>query len=277
MPQVAVIIPVYNPDPSYLRAALASLASQTFPDWECVVVDDGSPDPGDLSWISHRVIRQANSGAGIARNRGIRETSAPLLAFLDQDDLWAPTYLERQVEQFRDPAVVMSSTGFDIIDDHGARIGGGYVGHNASYEDLLEGCGVQLSAVMARRDAVEHAGGFRPYPFAQDWDLWLRITRDGGRLGRVEEELVSWRQHGANASRQYRQLLIDSRAILAGHDHPAAKRGLRRMRELSGIQAFDRARESRDVRALAWALWHAPRPVTAQLARKVASRVTPAG
>ena len=267
MATVAVVVPVYNHG-QFLHAALDSLMAQTYKDWECVIIDDGST-AGDLSWVPHRVIRQTNQGVGSARNRGIAETTAPLLAFLDQDDLWRPTYLARQVEQFADSEVVLSSTDFDIIDAEGAKIRDGYEGHHASYEDLLTGCGIALSAAMVRRQSVERVAGFRPFPVAQDWDLWLRLLRHGGRAARVEKQLVSWREHGTNASRQYRQLWLDSKAILADHRHPSARIGRRRMRVLSGAQALNRARESKHLEALAWAGTHAPKLTARQILRRL--------
>jgi GT2 family glycosyltransferase len=266
MPRVAVIVPVYNPG-DYLRIALQSLFEQTFSDWECAVIDDGSVE--DLAWVAEvhenvHLIRQTNSGVSAARNRGIAETSAPLIAFLDQDDEWLPAYLSRQVQQFDDDeGVVLSSTAFEIMDAAGCRVGPGFEGHNGSYEELLSGCGLHLSTVMARRTAVIEAGGFRPFLVSQDWDLWLRIARAGGALARVEETLGRWRAHDNNGSRDYKLLLRDAKAILASHSHPAARQGLRRVRHLSGVQAFDRARQARQsprelIAALAWAMTHAP-------------------
>jgi glycosyltransferase involved in cell wall biosynthesis len=265
MAQVAVIVPAFNPG-IYLHAALASLVLQTCADWECVVVDDGSTE--DLSWVAAmdpriRLVRQPNAGVSAARNRAIAETTGPIIAFLDQDDEWLPEYLALQLEEFANLSVVLSSAAFEIIDEAGVRIGPGFTGHNASYEDLLTGCGLQLSTVMVRRSAVEIVGGFRPFAISQDWDLWLRIAREGGLLGRVEQTLGRWRVHASNGSRDYAQLWRDGRTILSSHDHPAVRQGLRRVRFLSGVQAFDRAREPRcnyidRVRALLWAATHAP-------------------
>jgi glycosyltransferase involved in cell wall biosynthesis len=101
MPRVAVVIPAYNPG-DFLRRSLDSVLSQTMGDLECVVVDDGSTE--DLSWVDDepdarvRRIRQPNRGVSVARNRGVEATTAKLVAFLDQDDQWRPTKLQRQVD-----------------------------------------------------------------------------------------------------------------------------------------------------------------------------------
>lgn len=271
------MIAAFNPGP-YLRPALDSLLAQTYDDWEAVVVDDGSEE--DLAWVRDvdpriRLVRQANAGVSAARNRGVAQTRSELVAFLDQDDLWLPTYLHEQVASMSDPAVVLSSTSFEIIDAAGAVVGPGFSGHNTSYDDLLTGCGLQLSTVMVRRDAFVAVGGFRPFPVSQDWDLWLRLARqDGAVVVAVDAVLGCWRQHAANGSRDYVQLWRDGRAILASHDHPNARVGRARVRHLSGTQAFDVARDrgrSPGTRsyALGWALWHAPAYTVQTLARRV--------
>ena len=96
-PAVSVVIPLYNKD-KYIARALDSVFGQTCQDFEVIVVDDGSTDNGAEIVRSYkdrrlRFIRQANAGPGAARNHGIQESRAPLLAFLDADDEWLPEFL----------------------------------------------------------------------------------------------------------------------------------------------------------------------------------------
>lgn len=98
MVAVSVIIPLYNKQ-RYIQRALDSVFAQTYKDYEVLVVDDGSTDNGaDIVQRCNdsgvRLIRQANAGPGAARNRGIRESSGPCIAFLDADDEWLPAFLE---------------------------------------------------------------------------------------------------------------------------------------------------------------------------------------
>lgn len=98
-PSITVVIPLYNKE-AYVHRALASVAAQTKSDFEVLVVDDGSEDAGPEIARSFgdrrlRIIHQANSGPGAARNRGIAEAQGEFIAFLDADDEWHPTYLER--------------------------------------------------------------------------------------------------------------------------------------------------------------------------------------
>lgn len=102
MAQVSVIIALYNKSKHIVRA-LDSVFAQTYKDFEVIIVDDGSTDNGPALVQTYddprlRMVRQANQGPGAARNRGLRESAAPLVTFLDADDEWMPTYLERTVQ-----------------------------------------------------------------------------------------------------------------------------------------------------------------------------------
>nr|WP_290223838.1 glycosyltransferase family A protein [Trichocoleus desertorum] len=104
-PNVSIIIPLYNKG-KYVARALNSILAQTYQNFEVFVVDDGSTDNGPEIVNSYtdsrlRLIRQTNAGPGAARNRGIQSSQAPLLAFLDADDEWMPTFLAESVQQLQ--------------------------------------------------------------------------------------------------------------------------------------------------------------------------------
>ena len=96
-PKFSIIIPLYNKAP-YIRKALESVWAQTYSNWECIIVDDGSTD-GSVAKIRGlederiRVISQANAGIAAARNRGVAESTGEYLCFLDADDWWEPEFL----------------------------------------------------------------------------------------------------------------------------------------------------------------------------------------
>ena len=113
-PVVSVVIPLYNKSPTIART-LHSVFRQTFEDFDVVVVDDGSTDDGvsvaeEIGDPRLRVVRQANGGPGSARNRGVFEGRGSLLAFIDADDEWRPTYLERMVAEFQSDEVTACAT-----------------------------------------------------------------------------------------------------------------------------------------------------------------------
>jgi glycosyltransferase involved in cell wall biosynthesis len=102
MPQVSVIIPLYNKG-NYIGRALDSVFAQTFQDYEVIVVNDGSTDDGPAIAAGYkdarlRIIEQENAGPGAARNRGIREARGQYIAFLDADDEWLPEFLKKSYQ-----------------------------------------------------------------------------------------------------------------------------------------------------------------------------------
>ncbi len=101
MPLVSVIVPLYN-KASYVLRTLESVAAQTVTDFEVIVVDDGSSDGGEALVTNFpdsrfTLLRQKNAGPGAARNRGLREASAPYVAFIDADDVWLDEFLEENL------------------------------------------------------------------------------------------------------------------------------------------------------------------------------------
>src|SRR5260370_952192 len=99
--KVSIVIPLYN-KAAYIKRALDSVRAQTFADYEVIVVDDGSTDGGGDLVTGYgdprvRLIRQNNAGPGPARNRGIEDAAGPYLTFLDADDEWMPTFLEKSL------------------------------------------------------------------------------------------------------------------------------------------------------------------------------------
>ena len=108
-PTVSVVIPAYNAE-AFVGDAIDSVLAQTFHDFEIIVVDDGSADGTRRVVTAYgdrvRFYQQEQAGASRARNRGIEEAHGEFIAFLDADDLWLPTKLEKQVQAFRnDPSL----------------------------------------------------------------------------------------------------------------------------------------------------------------------------
>ncbi len=155
MPHVSVVIPAHNPGP-YLEPAVASVLSQTYQDWELLVVDDGSTE--DLVWVTkmHRRVRflsQDNRGVSMARNLGVLEARGDLVAFLDHDDV--PTKLERQVEAMEGDgeAAALCHTQFSIIDAAGETVAAGW-GEHVGYHRMLAGYTGVLNLARASGDRV---------------------------------------------------------------------------------------------------------------------------
>jgi glycosyltransferase involved in cell wall biosynthesis len=182
-PEVSVIIPTYNRAGMVVEAVKSVLAQEDV-DFELIVVDDGSSDATqeELSRFSSglRYHRQPHSGVSSARNRGVKLSRAPLIAFLDSDDLWLSSKLSTQKTQMNaDPGVFVCQTE-EIWWRKGRRVNLKRRHQKPSgdiFRRSLELCLVSPSAVMMRRELFERVGFFdEELPVAEDYDLWLRVA-----------------------------------------------------------------------------------------------------
>jgi glycosyltransferase involved in cell wall biosynthesis len=199
-PAVSVIIPTYNR--GSVLAAVESVLAQHGAHFELIVVDDGSTDGscGQLERLDERkcgvtrMLRTKHRGVAAARNAGIAIAVAPLIAFLDSDDLWVPEKLARQIEFMRlNPRCVISQTG-EVWIRNGKRVNPG-VRHlkraGDIFVDSLRTCLISPSASILRTARLREIGGFdEDLIAAEDYDLWLRILARH-EAGLIDEPLVT--------------------------------------------------------------------------------------
>lgn len=203
-PTVTIVMPCYNGAAS-LRATLESVLAQSFADFEVVFVDDGSTD-GSATVASAaggprlRVVRQRNSGVSAARNRGLAEARGEFVAFLDADDTWDPTFLEKVVAALRARSdAALAYCGWQNIGVPGPR-GEPFVPPDYERGDktrtLLASCPWPIHAALTRLAEVRRAGGFAPeISVGEDFLLWLEIATRR-RIVRVPEVLAYYHHHG---------------------------------------------------------------------------------
>jgi glycosyltransferase involved in cell wall biosynthesis len=209
-PAVSVVIATYNYG-RFLAGAIDSVFAQTFPDYEVIVVDDGSDDDtGDvigryLRDPRVRAVRTDHLGQPAAKNAGFRLARGPLIAVLDADDLWLPAKLERQVALFRsDPELGLAYTRRLLIDETGRELP--YTQPRLYRGDVLEVMFLDNfvchSSVVIRREALDRVGLYdESIPMAIDYDLWLRVALHY-RFDYVDEPMVWYRTGHANLSRR---------------------------------------------------------------------------
>ena len=195
--QVSVIIPTYN-RAQRLGKAIDSVLAQSHQDFELIVVDDGSEDNTDELIENYNsdivYIRQENSGAAAARNRGIEKARYNLLAFLDSDDWFAENKLKTQIEAMnRNPSCLISHT--NEIWYRNGQILNQKLKHKKSSGDIfaqsLELCAVGMSTIMIHKEIFDRYGFFdEGYPCCEDYEFWLRISAEEKFL-LVEEPLTS--------------------------------------------------------------------------------------
>lgn len=207
---ISVIIPVFNAK-GYLAECIDSVLAQTYRSIEIIVVDDGSTDGSAeiLSGYGDRVtlVRQRNAGASTARNRGAAHAKGEFLAFLDSDDAWDATKLEKQVALLNmHTKAVATYCDHRTIDAQGAVIGSTEAlecprSSGRIAEDLIRGVRIKSpTLVMVRRSAFDELGGFDPtLRYAEDHDLFIRLAVMGPVLYQIET-LASYRVHEASLS-----------------------------------------------------------------------------
>jgi glycosyltransferase involved in cell wall biosynthesis len=182
-----VVIPTYD-RPERLRRAVESVREQTYEDVELIVVDDCSPTPAEevlsdteFTGLEVRHIRHAeNRGANAARNNGIEAVSGEFVAFLDDDDEWAPTKLERQVRTFAEagPDVGVVYTGMQIVLRDRTRTTINTVSGDVTEAILVGESLATFSAVMVRATVIEDAGlPDERFPSWQDREWYLRLSQ----------------------------------------------------------------------------------------------------
>jgi glycosyltransferase involved in cell wall biosynthesis len=215
MPEVSVVIPTRDRS-RLLALTLRSVLWQREVDLEVVVVDDGSSDDtGDLvTGLADpriRLVRHDTAqGVSAARNRGIAQARGEWVAFLDDDDLWAPDKLARQLQAAHRSRRTWVYTGAVNVDQHLQVLEGGpppppdrVVELLGSYNPVPAGA----SNVIVRADALASVGPFDTgLRNNEDWDMWIRLARLGPPTW-VRRPLVALRVHPGNASRNMDRML----------------------------------------------------------------------
>jgi glycosyltransferase involved in cell wall biosynthesis len=220
-PRVAVIVPAYGVA-HLVGEALASLQAQTMPDWECLVIDDGAPDDVAgavapfLADARIRFLHTSNHGVSAARNRAVQETSAPLVALLDGDDMFRPAYLETMCD-------LLESDGDNRFATCNSRIFGAVPHERLSFDgkqgtgdgtrgslaDVLDrSFGVYIGTTFRRAD-FDAIGGFdETMAQAEDFDLWVRLMQCGGHAYYVDAILGDYRIRPGSASADAGRMLL---------------------------------------------------------------------
>lgn len=238
-PTVSVIIPTCN-RASLLPVAIRSALGQTFRDLEVIVVDDDSEDRTSevLAGISdprlHYLRQEARRGGAAARNAGIARARGEYIAFLDDDDEWFPEKLDLQIDLFRQSpmqvGVVYGS--YVTVDRESGRVTGRKIAERSgdlSRDLLVRNVIGGTSSVVVRRACFEKAGLFdERLPSFQDYDLWIRISRDF-HFDYVARDLLSYYVHA-------RKIWNDPDALSRGIDIMVQKHGTSRAlrRNLAG-------------------------------------------
>lgn len=270
---VAVIIPAHRCAPA-LNTALASVAGQTLRPREVIVADDASGDgtaDAARAWIDHLPLTvltlPVNGGPAAARRAAIASSSAPRLALLDGDDAWLPDHLETLV-------AVHDRHGGIVTADPIRWIPGAGLAPTGVAADLPVPLESDQRATILRHDYVfigslfdrslyDEVGGFREqFHGTEDWDLWIRMIRQGAVVRRAPHPTVLYRLSAGSVSADQRLVGEERRVVLAAlqesdrdDDRAILQTTLRHIEAKAAMYAaYDAARDGRGWRARRLAL-----------------------
>jgi glycosyltransferase involved in cell wall biosynthesis len=217
-------MPVRNEE-RFLPAALASVFSQSFSNWELIAVDDGSTDgtPAILAAAAAdqriRVFRNLEKGLVPALNQGLAACRAPLIARMDGDDVSHPERLAKQLAiMATDPLIGLVAASFRHFPRHHLKIGmlayeewqNSLVSHERIMADMFVESPFVHPGVMFRKDLAAGLGGYRDMGWAEDYDLWLRLAQAGVTFARTAEPLIYWRDRPERATRTMTEYSADA-------------------------------------------------------------------
>lgn len=232
---VSIIMPAYNAE-NHIAASIHSVLKQTYAQWELIVVDDGSTD-GTAAVVERfsaldariKYIFQPNGGQASARNTGLRNSRGDLIAFLDADDLWVSEKLTLQIAKIEESgADVVFSDGFVFYDDERAAQTGffevAFGEHQgaAMFKLLFANNRIAILSVLARRNVLARVQFFdedRRYQNCEDYELWLRLAREGAVFYGIPERLVKYRRHSMSTTYDESRLLKPMIAVIKKHAH----------------------------------------------------------
>ena len=200
MPVVTVIVPCYNYG-HFIKSTLNSVAAQTYSDWECIIIDDGSTDETQAivsAYVNRdkrfRYVYQTNKGLSAARNTGIKNAAGQYLQFLDADDLLESHKLELQVEYFKDHPetdIVYGEARY-FATEHPEERRYTIWGEDKPWMPKVSGTGYEIikalvitnimvvSSPLIREKIFQACGLFdESLKSHEDWDLWLRCAKRG--------------------------------------------------------------------------------------------------
>ncbi len=225
LPAVSVLLPFRNAAAT-LDAAIASIAKQTFPNWELLLIDNGSSDDGPAvarSWAERdarmHLIHEPRTGIANALNTGLAKAGSRHIARMDADDISHPDRLARQVvhmEAHPDIGVLATLTTFATTVDKSSGMGWFVQWQNAiltphdHYVKRFVDAPVAHPTVLFRRELVERHGGYDTGPLPEDHELWLRWMDAGVRFAKLPQQLLTWNDHPHRLSRTHANYSVDA-------------------------------------------------------------------
>ena len=231
---ITIIIPLYNAA-RFIEETLHSVQAQTYTDWECIIVDDGSTDGG--ASVVQRIARedarihyvyQTNAGPSAARNHGLRLAKGDYIQFLDADDWFPPQRFERMLSaymQTSEKVILYSGLCLGAEDDihhhmpYSARTNVGDI----DFKRMYGGFGREFSfipgAILFPAAYLKHVQWNEAMRASEDWDYYLQLTQQGYSFRNLPDELFVYRLVGGSLSKQMDSVYMANNNILEQYKH----------------------------------------------------------
>ncbi len=203
---VSIIMPLYNCE-KYIAETINSVLSQTYTNWELLIVDDFSADNSvqivkkfaekdtRIKWWEF----ERNLGVATARNKAIEKAKGRYIAFLDSDDIWLPEKLAKQIAFMEETNTTLSYTAYTVIDEQTNEKGNFIPPKSLTYSDLLKTCSIGCSTVMYATNSIGKV--YMPdVKKRQDYVLWLSILKKEYKCRGLISCLVKYRKYGNSLS-----------------------------------------------------------------------------
>ena len=202
---VSIVIPVYNAE-KCISDTVASIKSQSYSDWEIILVDDNSTDRSldimhALESVNIKVIESCGGSAALARNKGIDAAKGRYIAFLDADDLWDPNKLTKQLEFMDKNDAAFSFTGYEFADEFGVSVKKVVqVPFTITYKQALKNTTIFTSTVMFDMSKLKKEEIYMPNVKSEDTATWWKVLKSGVKGYGLNEGLTLYRRSAGTLS-----------------------------------------------------------------------------
>jgi glycosyltransferase involved in cell wall biosynthesis len=230
-PKVSIVVPCYN-QAQYLDEALQSVLNQTFMDWECIIVNDGSPDNTEEvahKWVAKDprfiYVHQENGGVSAARNLGISKAKSDYILTLDADDKYEATFIEKAIQILNENKEIgiVSSWGRYFTNEKQLQV---YKSIGKNVTDFLFH-NAAIGTSLFRKECWDQVNGYDENPANgyEDWEFYLRVCALGWKVHIIEGVLFYYRQNidsrsakmNINAKKNKKYIFMKNKAIYCDH------------------------------------------------------------
>lgn len=229
MPKISIVMPLYNAE-DYVSEAIESVRSQTYEDWELIVIDDCSTDCSrakvdELAALDSRILvysNAKNSGAAFTRTAGLKHVSGEYLAFLDADDVWMPEKMEKQIRFMCEEECAMCFTAYQTINSDGTLRNYVSVPDRLDYKGFLKNtitCSHTIMFDLTKVNKDLLAAPQEEFDFSEDLAVWLQVLKTGVVARGLNVPLAKNRKHAISRSANKIKAVKRTWATYRGIEH----------------------------------------------------------